>query len=94
MMGNWNMMGNWGAGPAGFLGFGFGGIFMLVFWALVIWAVIALIRGGTGQGFTCGHDHDHGGHKKENSPLDILKERYAKGEINKEEFEQKKKDLI
>lgn len=86
-------MGNWGAGPMGFLGFGFGGIFMLLFWVLIIWAVIALIRGDAGRGFMCGHDHDHGGHKEENSSLDILKERYAKGEINKEEFEQKKKDL-
>jgi len=76
----WNSWGNmWGGS------FGFGWIFMLVFWG-----VIALWRGGMGHG-CCSH---HGEHKQgEKTPLDILKERYAKGEINKEEFESKKKDL-
>ncbi|MCR4322730.1 MAG: SHOCT domain-containing protein, partial [Candidatus Azambacteria bacterium] len=49
--------------------------------------IVLLIRWIAGQ--TKG---THGGHDK--TPLDILKERYAKGEINKEEFEVKKKDLV
>ena len=76
----------WGGG-----GFGFGWIFMLLFWGLVIWAIFALIRGGSGHS-CCGHGHDEKGHA-EKTALDILKERYAKGEINKDEFESKKKDL-
>lgn len=80
----WNYWGNmWGGG--------FGWIFMLVFWGLVIWGIFALVR-GVGGHRCCGHNH--GEHKYgEKTALDILKERYAKGEINKEEFELKKKDL-
>ncbi len=78
----------------GFMPFGgFMWIFMVVFWGLVIWAIIAFMRGGFGNGHMCGHDHDDTAHGQEKSPLDILKERYAKGEINKKEFEQRKKDL-
>lgn len=76
-------------------GIGFGWIFQIIFWGLVIWAIIALVRGGWGRGYGCDCGHSHGSeeHKTPNSALDILKERYAKGEIKKEEFEQKKKDL-
>jgi putative membrane protein len=68
-------------------GWGWGGaIMMVVFWVAIIVALVALIRwlwtSGHGKGAAAGQ-----------SPLDILKARYAKGEINKEEFEQKKKDL-
>ena len=79
---------------------GFGWIFMVVFWGLVIWAIVALVRGGFGNGHGCGHDHAGAARGKDKpalpagrSPLEILKERYAKGEIDKKEFEEKKKDL-
>ena len=60
-----------------------GGLWMVVFWggliALIVWGITKLSRR---NGSTPKHD-----------PLDVAKERYAKGEISKEEFEQIKKDL-
>ena len=75
-----NMM-NFGFGPLG----NFGWIFMILWWVLIIAGIVALIRWLTSQ------SHDTNTHGK--SALEILQERYAKGEINKQEFEEKKKDL-
>jgi len=58
---------------------GFGGIFMILFWVVLIFAIISLVRKGSNN-------------KKETSE-EILKKRYARGEISKEEFERMKKDL-
>ena len=62
---------------------GFSWFFMLLFGtgfiALIIWAISKLGKGGDSA--------------TKSGPLDIAKERYAKGEITKEEFQQIKKDL-
>ncbi len=83
-------MGNYFGHMGGF-GFGFGWMFMFLFWGLIIFAVFALVRGVSGHGCWGGHRYDDG--HKGNNALDILKERYAKGEISKEEFDKMKKDL-
>lgn len=81
-----NMM-NFGFMPFG----GFGWIFMILFWGFVIWMIVSMIRGNSGGGHMGGHSHGNNAHVK--SPVDILKERYAKGEIDKKEFEEKKRDI-
>ena len=97
MMGDFYNYG-YGYGPSYGHMFGIGSIFMIIFWILVIWIVIALIRMAV-HGGHMRHGHWHGFYKgtddmaKSDKALDILKERFAKGDIAKEEFEEKKKIL-
>lgn len=65
-------------------GFGLGipGLGMLLVWGLVIGLVIWLVRAFTGN---------RPGDSK--SARQILEERYARGEIDREELEQKRRDL-
>jgi putative membrane protein len=54
----------------------------LLFWAVVLYAIVRVVAYLTQQ--------DELGHKR---PEDILKERYARGEIDHDEFERRKREL-
>ncbi len=69
----------WGIG----WGMGTGWLIMLFFWILVILGVVYVI-----------HLVTRGREPHEETPLDTLKKRYAKGEVTKEEFERMKDDLM
>jgi len=91
ILGQWRGHEGWHMGPGmmGEYGMGwFGTIFMMIFWILVIVGLIFLIKWLI-QATKGGASPVQSGSRA----LDILKERYARGEINKEEFEQKKRDL-
>ena len=83
----------WDGGYYGMMGGGFGWmwmmpVFMIAFWGLVIWAVVAVVQGAS-------HTNGAGpSAPREESALEILKRRYARGEIGKEEFEEKKRALV
>ena len=78
------------------LGWGIVGILLVVlFWVVVISIIVRLIRGPRwARWHDMKHWRDMGPMGQSDSALNILKERYAKGEIGKEEFETKKKDIL
>ena len=65
------------------IGMGWGWIIGLILLVLVIWLVVRAT-----------YQPSSSATQPEETALDVLKKRYARGEISKEEFEDKKKDLI
>lgn len=65
-------------------GFGMGWIFMILWWIIIIAGIIVVIKWLIEQSQ---------GSNNRRSPIEILNERYAKGEIDKKEFDKRKKDL-
>lgn len=72
------MMGGYG------MGFGFGGFFMLLWWVLIIVGIVALVKW---------LGHPHAGQGGSDKAIEILRERYARGEIDEQEFQKRKRDL-
>lgn len=77
MMGHWGWDGGWGAGMIG----------MAFWWLLILVAIVLLAKR------LFGSRRSSDGTVPSQRALEILKERYARGEIGKEEYEQKKRDL-
>ena len=73
-------MGSWGMG----YGF-FGWLIMFLFWVAIIAGVVLLVRWLIDQGKLKGQTQE--------SALDVLKKRYARGEIDTEHFEKMKREL-
>jgi putative membrane protein len=79
----------YGPGMMGGYGYGYGPIHLVV-WAVVLIAIVAgvvwLVR--TRSGAAAGNA------ARRSAGLDVLEERYARGEINRDEYLEKKKDLL
>jgi putative membrane protein len=61
-------------------------VLMIAFWSVVIIGIVYFIK----WVISSGKRHEI---KQEESALDILKKRYARGEISREEFERMKQDI-
>jgi putative membrane protein len=70
----------------GFGGMGFGVAWWWIIGLILVAAIIWIVR-------TIGQNNNQNNTTKNKSALDILNERYARGEIDKEEYETKKRDL-
>jgi putative membrane protein len=69
-------------------GYGLMGVSMVLFWALVVLAIVALVR------YVGGHDRQPSGTRPvHRTPEQILAERFAHGDIGDEEFLQRAKTL-
>jgi putative membrane protein len=82
-------------GGTGMMGFGglFGFLLMLLFWggiiALAVWLVSLLFPGATGQSTST----PDGNGREGETALEILKKRYAHGELSRHEYQQMRQDL-
>jgi putative membrane protein len=87
MMNRWNYFPNhyyWSGAGFSILSI----ILTVLFWGLIIMLIVKLVRSAR-----CQDKKEPEEENGENKNIGIVKERYAKGEIDKKEFEQLKRDL-
>lgn len=72
------------------------GWFGMWIWPLLVIVLIVVLILYLGKGYSGRNSRGSAGdtHAPSETALDIVKKRYAKGEISKEEFEQMKKDIL
>ncbi|AEB12857.1 SHOCT domain-containing protein [Marinithermus hydrothermalis] len=75
-------------GPGFGMGFGFGGLGMILFWGLLILGIVWIVQ------TLAQRPPASGSQRESDQALEILRERYARGEITREEFERLKQDLM
>ena len=85
--GMWMGGGRWGMGYHHMMGGGMG-IVMIIFWVVLIGALVLLV-----SGMINGIRSSQANHDDLRKPLEILKQRYALGEIDKAEYEDKRRSL-
>ncbi|SHJ79543.1 putative membrane protein [Malonomonas rubra DSM 5091] len=84
-----NSFGSWFCGPNGFFsGFHFGGFMPLLFWGIILFLLYKIAQSIISANKANNINMEH-----PDSPISILEKRYASGEIDQEEFLQRKKDL-
>ena len=84
----WPEKGSWAMGHHTMMGAGMGMV-MIIFWVIIITVFVLLISGAIngGRGSKTNEDDIQ-------NALEIIKTQYARGEIDKAEYEDKLKDLI
>lgn len=74
-------------------GMGWGWLGMTLFWLIPLLVVIVLAAAAIKYLFSGGTRSTSGSREDRNRALEVLEERYARGEINREEYLQKRDDL-
>jgi len=83
----WPANGRWAMGHHGFMGGGMGFI-MILFWILIIGALVSLL-----SLLLSGVSGSRQDSNEASTPINILKQRYARGDIDKVEYEKMKREL-